>query len=91
MLAVMGKWNTVYSQSEPIFYPAASVLTENDFLLPSTGTALDLACGLGANAVFLAERGWAVTAWDISLIAIDKLMTYAVRQGRLSMHAKKKS
>ena len=90
MTAVIGKWNAVYSQSEPIFYPAA-VLTENDFLLPSTGTALDLACGFGANAVFLAERGWAVTAWDISLIAIDKLMTYAVRQGRVSMHAKKKS
>ena len=81
MAAVIDKWNAVYSQSEPIFYPAASVLTENDFLLPSTGTALDLACGFGANAVFFAERGWAVTAWDISLIAIDKLMTYAVRQG----------
>ena len=91
MAAVIDKWNAVYSQSEPIFYPAAAVLTENDFLLQSTGTALDLACGFGANAVFLAARGWAVTAWDISLIAIDKLMTYAVRQVRVSMRAKKKS
>jgi SAM-dependent methyltransferase len=81
MDAISSKWNSIYSESEPSFYPAAPVLTENDFLLPITGIALDLACGLGANAIFLAERGWAVTAWDISIVAIDKLTAFAVRQG----------
>ena len=81
MDAVINKWNHIYSRSGRTCCPATQVLTENEFLLPVTGIALDLACGLGANAVFLAERGLAVTAWDISSVAIDKLKDYAVRQG----------
>jgi SAM-dependent methyltransferase len=81
MEAMIGKWNSIYNQYDPVCYPAAQVLTDNDFLLPTTGAALDLACGLGANAVFLAKQGLAVTAWDISVVAIDKLTAYAVRQG----------
>jgi SAM-dependent methyltransferase len=37
------------------------------------GRALDLACGLGRNALYLAERGWHVTALDYSAVAIDSL------------------
>jgi 2-polyprenyl-3-methyl-5-hydroxy-6-metoxy-1,4-benzoquinol methylase len=81
MDAVINKWNHIYSQSGHECYPAVEVLTENDFLLPATGMALDLASGLGANAIFLAELGLAVTAWDISVVAIDKLTAYAVQQG----------
>ena len=81
MEAVASKWNAVYSQADPACYPVAQVLTDNEFLLPQAGTALDLACGLGANAVFLAKQGLAVTAWDISVVAIDKLTAYALRQG----------
>jgi SAM-dependent methyltransferase len=81
METMMSKWNSIYDQSDPVCYPAAQVLTDNDFLLPTIGTALDLACGLGANAVFLAKQGLAVTAWDISVVAIDKLTAQAVRQG----------
>ena len=87
MDAVINKWNHIYSQSGHECYTAVEVLTENDFLLPTTGIALDLACGLGANAIFLAEHGLAVTAWDISIAAIDKLTAYAVRQG-LSINAR---
>jgi SAM-dependent methyltransferase len=32
--------------------------------------ALDLACGPGRNAVWLAERGWSVDAWDLSDVAL---------------------
>jgi SAM-dependent methyltransferase len=35
------------------------------------GTALDVACGAGRNAVWLAERGWRVTAVDFSSAALD--------------------
>jgi cyclopropane fatty-acyl-phospholipid synthase-like methyltransferase len=35
-----------------------------------TGRALDLGCGTGTNAVFLAQRGFAVTAIDVSRRAI---------------------
>ena len=82
MDGVISKWNHFYnSQSSQERYQAVAVLTENEFLLPITGTALDLACGLGANAIFLAELGLAVTAWDISIVAIDKLTSYVVQQG----------
>jgi SAM-dependent methyltransferase len=87
MDAVISKWNHIYSQSGQESYPPIEVLAENDFLLPTTGTALDLACGLGANAIFLAEKGLAVTAWDISVVAIDKLTAYAFPQG-LSINAR---
>ena len=40
-------------------------LAENRHLLPS-GRAIDLACGLGHNAIWLARQGWQVDAWDIS-------------------------
>ncbi len=35
------------------------------------GTAIDLACGTGRNALYLAERGWKVTAVDGSETAIE--------------------
>ena len=77
MDAITSKWDQIYSKSDLAFSTAIEVLSENNFLLPKTGLALDLACGLGANAIFLAEHGLAVTAWDISAVAINKLKTYA--------------
>ncbi len=37
-----------------------------------TGTALDLACGEGRNAIWLARHGWSVTAVDYSSVGIEK-------------------
>ena len=36
----------------------------------SPGNALDLACGAGRNARYLAQRGWMVTAVDLSVAAL---------------------
>lgn len=36
------------------------------------GTALDMACGEGRNAIWLANEGWTVTGADFSAIALDK-------------------
>ena len=74
------KWNQIYraNNSEK---PATSVLVEHAFLLPDSGVALDIACGLGANACFLAKRGLATTAWDISEVAIAKLQQTALSKG----------
>lgn len=66
------KWNERYAGSSEIA-PPSLVLTENAHLLPDQGRALDLACGLGGNALFLAREGLTTTAWDISSIAIEKL------------------
>jgi len=46
-----------------------------------SGRALDLACGRGANALFLAERGFQVDAADISLKALRVLQSEARQRG----------
>lgn len=79
-----GKWDARYQQTEKI-PRAAQVLTDNLHLLPTSGKALDLACGLGGNALLLARQGLSVEAWDISPVAIEKLAKQA--EG-LSIHGK---
>ena len=79
--SLSNKWNQTYNKADPVQYPPASVLLENSFLLPETGNALDLACGLGNNACFLAEQGLDTEAWDISAVAIDKLQHRAAALG----------
>src|SRR6266404_3717284 len=45
------------------------------------GKALDLACGAGRNALWLAEHGWSVTAIDGSPAAIELVRTRASARG----------
>ncbi|OQK16845.1 methyltransferase type 12 [Methyloprofundus sedimenti] len=73
---VADKWNRIYASASAASNPAA-VLSENLFLLPQTGTALDLASGLGANALLLAKQGLTTQAWDISAVALFKLQQQA--------------
>jgi SAM-dependent methyltransferase len=42
---------------------------------------LDLACGLGGNALLLGERGLEVDAWDLSPVAIERLAQAAAAGG----------
>jgi len=75
-----GKWDIKYTAAtEPGL--AAEVLTENLHLLPSSGRALDVACGLGANALQLARCNLDVDAWDSSVAAIGKLKSFAADRG----------
>jgi SAM-dependent methyltransferase len=55
-------------------------------IIPTTGQALDIACGLGAQALWLAERGLAVTAIDVSSVAIDRLASAGQQLGH-QLHA----
>ena len=72
--AVSDESSTINSSSLSSIPSAAQVLKENCHLLPVSGTALDLACGLGANALFLAKQGLVTHAWDISDVAIERLL-----------------
>jgi len=90
MNALIEKWNRIYRQDEPGQQTPAPVLTENAHLLPLEGHALDLASGLGANAIFLAERGLKVCALDISGVAIEKLRAHAGRH-QLAIDAKQEA
>jgi len=80
MNTIKDEWDSKYRQNHSKT-AAAAVLTENSFLLPERGTALDLACGLGANALFLAEYGLQVQAWDISSVALEILLQNASEKG----------
>ena len=71
------KWDKNYQACTSAFPSAAKVLQDNQHLLPNTGTALDLACGRGANAICLAENGLNTSAWDISSIALEHLSNKA--------------
>lgn len=78
--ATRTKWDGIYRGLERDGIPEpARVLTENAHLLPPTGAALDLACGLGGNALFLARRGLETRAVDISAEAIARLDATAER------------
>lgn len=78
--SVRQKWNKRYLDDEA--WPAPSqVLQDNLHLLPAQGEALDLACGLGANALLLAAGGLETHAWDISPVAIERLQGQAAVTG----------
>jgi len=67
------EWDAKHRQTaEEAAEAPVGILTELWPLLPS-GAALDLACGRGRNALFLAERGRHVTAVDWSAAALDVL------------------
>jgi tellurite methyltransferase len=74
------KWDHRYRDADPADAHPAPVLTENAALLPDSGRALELACGLGGNAQWLARRGMVVDAWDVSPVAIAKLKALSVQE-----------
>ena len=55
--------------------PPSPLLVETARTL-KPGRALDLACGTGRNAIWLAEHGWKVTAVDRSPITIPMIDTH---------------
>jgi SAM-dependent methyltransferase len=73
-------WDRRYAEKELVWSaePNRFLVAEVSGLLP--GRALDLACGEGRNALWLAERGWRVTGVDYSRVAIEKGRARAVRE-----------
>ena len=74
-------WNARYAQKELVWTaePNRRFAAEVEGLEP--GRALDLACGEGRNAVWLAERGWRVTGVDFSDVALAKAAELAASRG----------
>jgi 2-polyprenyl-3-methyl-5-hydroxy-6-metoxy-1,4-benzoquinol methylase len=59
--------------------PDATLVEQVARLRP--GTVLDVACGSGTNAVWLASAGWRVTGVDWSAVALEKARARASRAG----------
>jgi tellurite methyltransferase len=69
-------WDEHYSNASNLDLTPAPLLVEiADKLTP--GRALDLACGGGRNALYLAQLGWSVTAVDASPVAIAAVLARA--------------
>jgi SAM-dependent methyltransferase len=74
-------WDRRYGEHELVWtaQPNRFLVAETEDLPP--GRALDLACGEGRNAVWLAERGWEVTGVDFSAVGIGTAQRLAARRG----------
>ena len=73
-------WNEMWAEHDDLTAEADDLLiTEIEGLTP--GRALDIGCGAGGNAVWLAEHGWQVTATDFADAAIEKGKRLATRRG----------
>lgn len=65
-------WDDRYTERELVWSVEPSVWVEQLTADLPPGRALDLASGEGRNALWLAERGWDVTAVDFSSVALDR-------------------
>jgi SAM-dependent methyltransferase len=75
------EWNRKHREAGVLFgvEPNRFLVAEVEGLPP--GRALDLACGAGRNAVWLAERGWRVTAVDFADVALRTARRLAEARG----------
>ena len=65
-------WDTRYAASERVWSVGPNQFVERSLTDLPLGRAVDLAAGEGRNAVWLASRGWDVTAVDFSQVALDR-------------------
>lgn len=75
------QWDARYSERDHVWSgtPNGTLVAELDGL--AAGRALDVGCGEGADAIWLAGRGWQVTAADISAVALDRARRAAQAAG----------
>lgn len=74
-------WDQRYASAEHIWsgQPNTALVSETRGLRP--GRALDVGCGEGADALWLADQGWDVIALDVSQVALDRAADQAERAG----------
>ena len=79
--AVRAEWDSRYAGSERVWSgdPNGALITETDGL--PAGRVLDVGCGEGADAVWLARRGWDVTALEVSGVALERAARHAQAAG----------
>ncbi|WP_144792994.1 bifunctional 2-polyprenyl-6-hydroxyphenol methylase/3-demethylubiquinol 3-O-methyltransferase UbiG [Kocuria palustris] len=74
-------WDAIYSPSERRWsgQPNQALVDEVSGMAP--GTALDVGCGEGADAVWLAQQGWRVSGLDVSGVALERARAAAESAG----------
>ncbi|MDX3850757.1 class I SAM-dependent methyltransferase [Streptomyces sp. AK02-01A] len=74
-------WDARYSESERIWSGNPNTVLVREITGLEPGRALDLGCGEGGDAIWLAQRGWRVTATDISGVALERAARHAAEAG----------
>ena len=74
-------WNSLYEERPARWSgnPNPQLIAEASDLEP--GTALDVGCGEGADALWLTRRGWKVTGTDISSVALGRAQAHVEGEG----------
>lgn len=74
-------WDEFYSERQRVWSgkPNGALVREVSMIAP--GRAIDLGCGEGADAIWLAERGWTVTGVDVSAVALGRAALHAEEAG----------
>lgn len=65
-------WDQRYGETDSLWSSSPNLFVENRLASHEPGKGVDLACGEGRNAIWLAERGWSMTAVDFSSVAVER-------------------
>ncbi|WP_431957074.1 class I SAM-dependent methyltransferase [Nocardia lijiangensis] len=74
-------WEDFYRERDRVWTGKPNVLLVREASDLTPGSALDLGCGEGGDAIWLAERGWRVRAVDVSAIALARAAERAAGAG----------
>lgn len=80
-IAPAAYWEGRYAEAGPVWSGKANQRLVEVATMLAPGRALDLGCGEGADAIWLARRGWCVTGIDISPTAIARARAAALSAG----------
>lgn len=75
-------WDDLYSKRDQIWSGKPNVQLVSAVRTIQPGTALDLGCGEGGDALWLAQQGWHVTATDVSPVALERSRALAAAHGQ---------
>jgi SAM-dependent methyltransferase len=75
------QWDEAYASRELVWTAEANRFVVEELSGLAAGRALDLGTGEGRNAIWLAERGWQVTAVDFSAVGLAKAAELAASRG----------
>ncbi|MFB4320372.1 class I SAM-dependent methyltransferase [Actinomadura sp. 21ATH] len=74
-------WDARYGEKERIWSGNPNEVLVREVTGMAPGRALDLGCGEGGDAIWLAGQGWQVTATDISGVALERAARHAKDAG----------
>jgi SAM-dependent methyltransferase len=74
-------WEGFYRDREEAWSGRPNPLLVREVAALTPGTALDVGCGEGGDAIWLARQGWRVTAVDVSATALRRAAAHAAQAG----------